>query len=125
MARQDDRWPESIAVGSERFVEQVKNELDFRAQRRPDDLYTPPREPVPPYGDPFDRENCPPRPNNTVPWKTNLETTEASPVPLNFKSRYRFGCGSRERITGPATGSVCIGVPNGPEPDSTACFDRH
>jgi len=34
------------------------------------------REPVPPYGDHFDRENEALRPDNTVPWKTNLETTD-------------------------------------------------
>ena len=80
IARRDDRWSESIAAGSEGFVEQVKNELGFRAQHRQvsvaDGLYTL-REPVPPYGDHFDRENEALRPNNTVPWQTNLETTEA------------------------------------------------
>jgi hypothetical protein len=30
-----------------------------------------------PYGDHFDRENEALRPNNTVPWQTNLETTKA------------------------------------------------
>jgi REP-associated tyrosine transposase len=54
IARRDDRWSESIAVGnSEGFVEQVKNELGFRAQHREvlvaDGLYTL-REPLPPYG---------------------------------------------------------------------------
>jgi len=72
----DDRWSESIAVGSEGYVEQVKNALGFRAQHRQvavaDGLYTL-REPVPPY----DRENEALRTNNTVPWKTNLETTDA------------------------------------------------
>jgi hypothetical protein len=33
-AGRDDRWSETIAVGSEGFVEQVKIELGFRAQRR-------------------------------------------------------------------------------------------
>jgi hypothetical protein len=32
---------------------------------------------VSPYGDHFDSENEALRPNNTVPWQTNLETTEA------------------------------------------------
>ena len=58
MARRDDRWSESIAVGSEGFVEQVKNELGFKAQHREilvaDGLYTL-REPVPPYGDYTDK----------------------------------------------------------------------
>jgi hypothetical protein len=30
----DDRWFESIAIGSEGFVKQVKNELGLRAQHR-------------------------------------------------------------------------------------------
>jgi putative transposase len=34
LARRDDRWSESIAVGSEGFVEKVKNESGFRAQHR-------------------------------------------------------------------------------------------
>jgi putative transposase len=34
IARRDNRWSESIAVGSEGFVEQVKNELGFRVQHR-------------------------------------------------------------------------------------------
>ena len=80
IAGRDDRWSESLAVGSEGFVEQVKMELGFRAQHRQlavaDGLYTL-REPVPPYGDHFDTKNEALRPNNTVPWQTNLETTEA------------------------------------------------
>ena len=56
-------------------------ELGFRAQHRDvflvaDGLYNL-REPAPPYGDHFDRENEALKPNNTVPWTTNLETTEA------------------------------------------------
>jgi hypothetical protein len=80
IARRDDRWSESIAVGSERFVEQVKNELGFRAQHRQDavgDGLCTLREPVPPYTDHVDSENEALRPNNTVPRQTNLETTEA------------------------------------------------
>ena len=34
IAGRDDRWSESLAVGSEGFVEQVKMELGFRAQHR-------------------------------------------------------------------------------------------
>jgi hypothetical protein len=52
MVRRDS---ESITVGSEGFVEQVKNELGFKVQHRQDGLYTL-REPVPPYGDHFDRK---------------------------------------------------------------------
>ena len=80
IARRDDRWSESIAVGSEGFVEQVKSESGFRAQHREvlvaDGLYAL-REPTSPYGDHFGRENEALRPNNTVPWQTNLEPTEA------------------------------------------------
>jgi hypothetical protein len=79
-ADQEDRWSESIAVGSEGFVGQVKNELGFQSTQRPvsvaDGLYSL-REPVPPYSDHFDRRNEALRPNNTVPWQTNLETTDA------------------------------------------------
>jgi hypothetical protein len=48
IARRDDRWSESIAVGSEGFVEQVKIELAFRPHHRQvsmDGLFTL-REPV-------------------------------------------------------------------------------
>jgi REP-associated tyrosine transposase len=80
IARRVERWSESIAVGSEEFVEQVKNELGFKAQHREvfmaDGLYTL-RELVPPYGGHFNRENEALRPNNTVPWQINLETTES------------------------------------------------
>jgi hypothetical protein len=34
MARRDDRWPESLPVGSEGFVEQGKNEFGFTPQHR-------------------------------------------------------------------------------------------
>jgi hypothetical protein len=50
----DDRWSESIAVGSEGFVEQVRIELGFRDQHRQDGLYAL-QEPMPPYGDHFDK----------------------------------------------------------------------
>jgi hypothetical protein len=76
IAGQDDRWSESIAVGSEGVFEQVKIELGFKAQHRAEGLYSL-REPVPPYAGHFDREDEALRPNNTVRWQTNLETTEA------------------------------------------------
>jgi len=94
IAGRDDRWSESLAVGSEGFVEQVKMELGFRAQHRQvaiaDGLYTL-REPVPPYGDHFDMENEPLRPNNIVPWQTNLETTEAETGPTPTSARFFRG----------------------------------
>jgi putative transposase len=75
----EDRWTESIAVGSEGFVEQVKGELGFKAQNRKvamvDGVYTL-REPVQPYGHHFDRKNVALRANNTIAWQTMLETTE-------------------------------------------------
>jgi hypothetical protein len=54
----DDLSSESIAVGSEGFVEQVKNELRFRAhhlQASVTDGFYILREPVPTYDDDFDR----------------------------------------------------------------------
>ena len=76
----EERWSESIAVGSEGFVEQVKLELGLKAQYRQvaaaDGVYTL-REPSSPYGDHFATENGALRPNNAVPWLTTLETTEA------------------------------------------------
>lgn len=75
----DDRWSESIAVGGESFVEQVKVALGFRAQHRQvavaDGVYTL-REAVQSYGGHFDRENVALRTNNAVPWQTIPETTE-------------------------------------------------
>ena len=77
IARRDDRWSESIAVGTEGFIEQVKIELGLRAQHREvlvaKGLYTL-REPVPPCSDHFDTEDEALRPNNPVSWQTNLET---------------------------------------------------
>ena len=76
----NNHWSESIAVGSESFVEQVKVELGFKAQHRQvavtNEAYTL-REPAQPYGDHFDRENEALSPNNAVPWQINLGTTEA------------------------------------------------
>ena len=34
LAIRDDRWTESIAVGSRSFIEKVKNELGFKAAHR-------------------------------------------------------------------------------------------
>jgi hypothetical protein len=81
IARRDDRWSESIVVGSEGFVEQVKIELGLGAQHRQvllvDGLYAL-REAVPPYGDHFDSKNEAPRPNNTIPWQTKLKQQRLS-----------------------------------------------
>jgi hypothetical protein len=80
MARRDDRWSESRAVGSEGFVEQVKMELGFKAQNREvlvADGFVYSSRAGATLWDHFDSENEALRPNNTVPWQTNLETTEA------------------------------------------------
>ena len=66
--------------GRQRFVERVKNELRFRTQDRQvwwRMVFSTLREPVPPYGDYFCRENEALRPNNPVSRQPNLETTEA------------------------------------------------
>jgi putative transposase len=70
IAQPDDHWSDPIAVGSEGFVEQVKNELGLRKHREvsvADGLCTL-RKPVPPYGDHFNRGSEALRPNNTVSW---------------------------------------------------------
>ena len=75
---QDDRWSESMATGSESLVEKVKVKLGLKAQHRQvaaaNGVYTL-REPAAPYGSHFDGENDALRPDNTVPWQTNLEIT--------------------------------------------------
>lgn len=79
MAR-DDRWSESIAVGSESFVNRVKNNLGVKARFRQvaegNEAYTL-REPRQSYRGHFDRENEALSANNTVPWEANSEITEA------------------------------------------------
>jgi putative transposase len=75
----DARWSESVAVGSERFTEEVKRELGLRAKHRqvvPEEGGHSLREPLPPYGDDFDLENAPLSFSNTVSWHTNPDATE-------------------------------------------------
>jgi putative transposase len=71
---QDSRWSESIAVGSEAFVEQVKVALGYKGHHRQvtktDGVHTL-REPVQAYGHNFDRGNMALRVDNTVPWTNN------------------------------------------------------
>jgi len=80
VAARDDRWSESIAVGSESFVDQVKIELGIQARHRrvaaEDEAYTL-RESPQPYGDHFDSENEALRQNNTVSWKAIPDVSEA------------------------------------------------
>lgn len=76
----EPRWSDSIAIGSETFVDQVKSELGLTARHREiaetNGAYTL-REPFRPYAGHFDPENVPLRPNNTVFWEHSLESTEA------------------------------------------------
>jgi putative transposase len=76
MAR-DDRWSESVAVGSEQFVEQVKTELRSAVGRRQiaaeNKMYTL-REPSPPYDHLFDGNNEALSQNNAYLWDTILDS---------------------------------------------------
>ena len=72
-AGRDDRWSESLAVGSKRFVDQVKDELGIHAKHRQvgadDETYTL-RESARPYRGNFGGKNEALRGNNTVFWQT-------------------------------------------------------
>ena len=74
----DDRWSESVAVGSEQFVEQVKTELGSAVGRRriaaENKTYTL-REPSPRYNPLFGGNNAVLSENNTYPWDTILDST--------------------------------------------------
>lgn len=78
-ARQPD-WSESIAVGSERFTEEVKERLGITAKHR-DVVQTEDRfalrEPLPAYTAHFDRENGPLRARNSVYWDVNAGASHA------------------------------------------------
>jgi predicted RNase H-like HicB family nuclease len=67
----DDRWSESIAVGSLAFIDQVKNELGFKADHRDviesDGSYVL-REPAEAYALKFAGGNEAPRSQNTFFW---------------------------------------------------------
>ena len=71
-AGRDDRWSESLAVGSKRFVDQVKSELGIHAKHRKvgagDEAYTL-RESARPYMDHLDGKNEALRGNNTIFWQ--------------------------------------------------------
>jgi len=77
MAR-DDRWSESVAVGSKQFVEQVKTELGSAVGRRQiaveNKTYTL-REPSTPYNHLFDGNNVALSQNNACLWDTILDST--------------------------------------------------
>ena len=72
-AGREDRWSESVAVGSKRFVDQVKDELGIQAKHRQvtadDEAYTL-RESAQPYMGYFGKENGALRGNNTISWQT-------------------------------------------------------
>jgi putative transposase len=74
----DDRWSESVAVGSEQFVEQVKAELGSAVGRRQitaeDKTYSL-REPSPPYLARFEAEKVAISQNSAYLWNTILEIT--------------------------------------------------
>jgi REP element-mobilizing transposase RayT len=77
MAR-DDRWSESVAVGSEQFVEQIKTELGSAVGRRQiaaeNKTYTL-REASPPYNNLFGGNNGAIRQNNAYVWDATLDST--------------------------------------------------
>jgi putative transposase len=79
VAPRDDRWSDSIAVGSERFVEQVKAELGSAVGRREiaveNKTYTL-REPSPPYDHLFDGNNGVLSQNNAYLWDTIHDSTD-------------------------------------------------
>jgi len=79
MAR-DDRWSESVAVGSERFVEQIRSELrsavgnrQVTAENETHFL----REPASSYNPLFDRKNTVLSRNNAYRWNTIPDDTNA------------------------------------------------
>ena len=71
----DDRWSESIAVGSLAFIDKVKSELGFKAAHRDvvevDGTYAL-REPAEAYGLSFPGENEALRPQNRFFWNENI-----------------------------------------------------
>ena len=78
-ASRDDRWSQSVAVGSERFVDQVKAELGIKARHRQiagQDRTFALRESSQPYGGHFGREIVALSPNNTAFWQTNENITK-------------------------------------------------
>ena len=78
-AGRDDRWSESLAVGSKCFVDQVKSELGIHAKYRQvsadDGTYTL-RELAQPYMDYFASENESLKRNNTIFWQTTSGITK-------------------------------------------------
>jgi putative transposase len=78
-ALRDNRWSESIAIGSLAFVEKIKSDLGVKAMHRavvqPDGTYAL-RELSEPYGREFATENDAPTAANTIPWQKNAETAE-------------------------------------------------
>jgi len=71
-AGKDDRWSESLAVGSKRFVDKVKSELGIHAKHGKvgagDQAYMR-RESARPYRDHFGGKNKALRGNNTIFWQ--------------------------------------------------------
>jgi putative transposase len=77
LASRDDRWSESIAVGSLAFVERVKNDLGIKAMHREviraDETYAL-HEPSEAYERNFPGENEALRSENTLPWEKASKT---------------------------------------------------
>ena len=72
-SNRDDRWSESLAVGSKRFVDQVKAELGIQAKHRQvaaDKETHTLKESTKAYTDHFDSENGALRGNNAIVWQT-------------------------------------------------------
>ena len=72
-SNRDDRWSESLAVGSKRFVDQVKAELGIQAKHRQvaaDKETHTLKESTKAYTDHFDSENGALRGNNAIFWQT-------------------------------------------------------
>ena len=76
LASRDDRWSESIAVGSLAFIDQVKNELGFKAMHREvletDGTFAL-REPAESYSGNFTGENEALSSENTFPWNVSFD----------------------------------------------------
>jgi hypothetical protein len=79
IAGRDDCWSEWIRVGNAGLFAQVENEFGLRAASPGfggrSFVYSSRAGAA--YGAHFDMENEALRPNSTVPWQTNFETTEA------------------------------------------------
>jgi REP element-mobilizing transposase RayT len=76
----DERWSQSLAVGSQAYLDKIKAALGGRATHRQiaqaDGIHAL-REPVTSYTPQFEGRNSPPRPNNTHFWSDSFNATNA------------------------------------------------